>query len=150
MCGLGFLVPTACVTPGHTSRLPLFQSYNMGSHNQHSESDPTVKTWLYSPKLSALDVHVGLTEREGVYVRLVVQVSKAVVDEPMSGLVAPHGVDDVKDLGVRLQPPVVFGDLRGRVIGPSRDTPCLEVLNAPRTIGVFVSCLIYKSCLYAY
>lgn len=47
-------------------------------------------------------MHVGLTEREGVYVRLVVQVSKAVIDEPMRRLVAPHGVNDVKDFGVRL------------------------------------------------
>lgn len=57
------------------------------------------------------------------------------VDEPVCRLVAPHGVDDVNHLGVRLQPPVVFGDLGGRIVGPARDKASFEVLDALRAVG---------------
>ena len=82
------------------------------------------------PDLLALDVHVGLTECERVDVRLVVQVRKTVIHEPVSDLIAPHGVDDVEHLGVRLQPPVILGNLWCGVVGPSGDATSLEVLDA--------------------
>ena len=54
----------------------------------------------HSPYRRALGRHVGLAKRERVDVRLVLEARQAVVHEPVRALVAPHGVHDVKELGV--------------------------------------------------
>lgn len=56
-------------------------------------------------------MHVGLTKGERIHVVLVVQVREAVVNEPVGRLVAPDGVQDIEELGVGLETPVVFGNL---------------------------------------
>lgn len=66
--------------------------------------------WSHIPKLGAFNVHVGFTKGERIHVVLVVQVREAVVNEPVGRLVAPDGVQDIEELGVGLETPVVFGN----------------------------------------
>ena len=58
-------------------------------------------------------------ERERVDVRLVLEARETVVHEPVRRLVTTHRVDNVKELRVRPEPPVVLRDLRRRQILPT-------------------------------
>ena len=69
-----------------------------------------------SPNARALGGHVRLAEREGVDVGLVFQTGEAVVDEAVRALVAPHGVDDIEELRVGAEAPVVFGNFGCRKV----------------------------------
>lgn len=66
--------------------------------------------------MRALGRHARLAERERVHVGLVLEARKAVVHEAVRALVAAHGVDDVEELRVWAESPVVLRDLgRGEV-----------------------------------
>lgn len=53
-------------------------------------------------------MHVRLAERERVDVRLVVEVREAVVHEAVRALVAAHSVENVDELRVGLEAPVLL------------------------------------------
>lgn len=57
--------------------------------------------------LCALEVHVGLAQRERIDVCFRVQVRQAVVDEAMRGLIRPHGIKNIEELGVFRKSPIV-------------------------------------------
>ena len=59
------------------------------------------------PQFLPLDVHIGLSERKRVDIRLRVQVGQAVVDESMGCFVGTHCVDDVEHSSIWLQPPII-------------------------------------------
>lgn len=69
--------------------------------------------------MRALGRHARLAERERVHVGLVLEAREAVVHEAVRALVAAHGVDDVEELRVRAEPPVVLRDLGCRQVGPA-------------------------------
>ena len=58
-------------------------------------------------------------ERERVDVRLILQARETVVHEPVRGLVTTHRVDNVEELRVRPEAPVVLRDLRRREVLPA-------------------------------
>ena len=68
------------------------------------------------PQFLPLDVHVGLSERKRVDIRLRVQVGQAVVDEPMGCFVGTHCVDDVEQGSIWLQSPIIPSNVGRRFI----------------------------------
>ena len=83
----------------------------------------------YVPDTGALGRHVRLSEREGVDVRLVLQTGEAVVHEPVRALVAADGVDDVEELCVGAEAPVVLCDLGRREVSPAGLSACEGLIS---------------------
>jgi hypothetical protein len=65
-------------------------------------------------------MHIRLSQCERIDISHHVQIGQTVVHKAMCGLVTSNGIDHVQELGVRLQTPVVYGDLGSRRIGPDR------------------------------
>ena len=75
-------------------------------------------------------MHIWLAKCEGIHIRLVIQVGETVVDETVSDLIASYRIYDIEHFGIRLQSPVILGNLWCGVVGPSGDATSLEVLDA--------------------
>lgn len=72
----------------------------------------------YSPNTRTLRRHTRLAQRERIHVGPILETGQAMVDEPVRALITPDGIDDVQDLRVRPQAPVIFRNFRRRKVRP--------------------------------
>lgn len=90
-----------------------------------------LRTRINVPEFRAFDVHIRLPECKWVDICLVVQICQAVVHESVGAFVAPDSVDDIQQLCIVIQTPIVLGDFWSRHVLPRGQMACLKVLNTP-------------------
>ena len=60
--------------------------------------------------LATLELHIRLSQREGVHVVSLVQVCKRMIDESVRSFVSSDNANDVQHVGVLAQSPIVNSD----------------------------------------
>ena len=89
---------------------------------------PTRQT-AHLPNFSTFELHVWLTDGKWIHILGLIEIGKGVVDKAMSGFIGTDRANDIHQLAVFGQSPVVDGDVgRGRIF-PFGKVTLFEIID---------------------